>query len=205
MFTGIVQGTAQVESVDLKPALTTFVVRFPKGMTDGLHIGASVALNGACMTATHIDGPRVRFDAMGETLLKTTFGTVVEGERVNFERSAKMGDEIGGHVMSGHIIGTAEVVRVDRPENNHVLTFRVPASWMKYVFEKGFMGIHGTSLTLVNVDKFANTFEVHLIPETLQLTNLGDLEVADSVNIELDSRTQAIVDTVEQVLKEHHV
>lgn len=203
MYTGIVQTALPVARIKEKPGLRTLTFSFSQQLLKGLQLGASVSLDGVCCTVANIEGENISFDAMAETLAKTTLGTVHEGDKVNIERSAKMGDEIGGHVMSGHIIGTAEVVKVDSPENNRVITFRVPNDWMKYFFEKGFIGLHGCSLTLVNVDKAAGTFEVHLIPETLEMTNLGDLQAGDKVNIELDSRTQTIVDTVEAYMKNH--
>lgn len=203
MYTGIVQTALPVVRIDEKPGLRTFTFQFSSILLAGLELGASVALDGVCCTVAKIDGEMISFDAMAETLQKTTLGQAREQDRVNIERSAKMGDEIGGHMMSGHIIGMAEVVGVNTPENNRVITFRVPREWMKYFFEKGFIGLHGCSLTLVNVDKQAGMFEVHLIPETLQVTNLGDLQAGDKVNIELDSRTQTIVDTVETYMKNH--
>lgn len=202
MFTGIIQGKYPVKEIVDQKNLKTFVIKFPEDNIDGLKIGASVAINGACMTVTKIDGQLVSFDAMLETLQKTNLGAVKEGEGVNIERSAKMGDEIGGHVMSGHIIATAEIVKIENPENNHVVTFKIDSELMKYVLDKGFIGLDGASLTIVNPDKTAGTFDVWLIPETLRLTAYADRNVGDAVNVELDARTQTIVDTVEQVLKD---
>lgn len=102
MFTGIVQGTAKVVAIDEKPNFRTHVVELPEHMLAGLETGASVAHNGCCLTVTHIDGARVSFDLMKETLRITNLGEVGEGDSVNVERAAKFSDEIGGHLMSGH-------------------------------------------------------------------------------------------------------
>src|SRR5688572_21322251 len=139
MFTGIVHGCYPVVFLDRKSGLVTFSIEFPADYLEGLKIGASVAVNGTCLTVKAIDGNAVFFDAMEETLKKTNIGEVKLHDRVNVERSARFGDEIGGHVMSGHIIGTAEIVKIDQPENNYVISFRVAPELMKYIFDKGFI------------------------------------------------------------------
>ena len=194
MFTGIVQGVAIIESVTAAPGLSTFVVRFPDGMLDGVSIGASVAINGTCLTVTRQEGQNLYFDAMQETLGLTTLGDLKAGNRVNFERAARIGDEIGGHLLSGHIHTAASVVSVERPENNCTLTFEMPQAWARYLFPKGYIAINGASLTIGEVND--NRFNVHLIPETLRATTFADLQVGDRVNIEVDSQTQTIVDTL---------
>lgn len=139
---------------------------------------------------------------MEETLRKTTIGSLKEGNVVNIERSATMGEEIGGHIMSGHVSTTAEIVAVETPENNKAMTFRVEPIWMKYIFSKGFIGLDGASLTVVDADKGKATFQVWFIPETLRLTKFGEKNVGDWVNVEIDPATQTIVDTVENLLKD---
>ncbi|ATZ94866.1 MULTISPECIES: riboflavin synthase [Dickeya] len=199
MFTGIVQGTATVVSIDEKPNFRTHVVQLPPELLPGLETGASVAHNGCCLTVTKIDGDRISFDLIKETLRLTNLGEVKAGDRVNVERAAKYGDEIGGHVMSGHIMCTAEIVKILTSENNHQIWFRLAdESQMKYVLHKGFIGIDGISLTVGEVTR--SRFCVHLIPETLQRTTLGQKRLGDRINIEIDPQTQAIIDTVERVL-----
>ncbi|ACS85478.1 riboflavin synthase [Musicola paradisiaca] len=199
MFTGIVQGTATVVSIDEKANFRTHVVALPEELLPGLVPGASVAHNGVCLTVTAIDGGQVSFDLMKETLRLTNLGDLGVGDSVNVERAAKFGDEVGGHVMSGHIICTAEVVKILTSENNHQIWFRLSdPSLMKYVLHKGFIGIDGISLTIGEVTR--NRFCVHLIPETLNRTTLGRKRLGDRINIEIDPQTQAIVDTVERVL-----
>lgn len=200
MFTGIVKGLGTVVSIEDKPGLRTLVVELPAGYADGLSTGASVAVDGCCLTAVGMERDRVSFDVMEETLRKTTVGSLVVSSRVNVERSFRVGDEVGGHLVSGHVTGTAEIVSIETPDNNHVITFRAPTEWMKYLLPKGFVALDGCSLTMVDVDRAAGTFTVWLIPETLRLTTFGLKRAGDRVNVEIDSRTQAIVDTVETYL-----
>ena len=200
MFTGIVQGTAEVVQIEEKENFRTHVVRLPEAILPGLEPGASVAHNGCCLTVVAIDGERVSFDLMQETLKVTNLGELKVGDRVNVERAARFGDDIGGHAMSGHILCTAEVSRVVESPNNHQVWFRLPEQWMKYVFTKGYIGIDGISLTIGDVED--NEFNVNLIPETLQRTNIGIRKPGARINIEIDPQTQAIVDTVERVMAE---
>lgn len=200
MFTGIVQGTAEVVAITEKTNFRTHVLRLPEALLPGLEPGASVAHNGCCLTVTAIDGDKISFDLMQETLRVTNLGELKVGSRVNVERAARFGDEIGGHAMSGHILGTATVSRVIPSENNHQVWFRVPQAWMRYIFTKGYIGIDGISLTIGDVE--GDEFNVNLIPETLQRTNIGTRQIDDRINIEIDPQTQAIVDTVERVMAE---
>ncbi|MCP3664015.1 MAG: riboflavin synthase subunit alpha [Gammaproteobacteria bacterium] len=198
MFTGIVQGTAEVVEIHQKENFRSHKVRMPADHLGGLKPGASVAHNGCCLTVVEIEDDLVSFDLMQETLKATNLGELKPGDRFNYERAARFGDEIGGHQMSGHIICTADVTRVIESENNHQIWFRVPREQTKYIFTKGYIGIDGISLTIGEVE--ADQFNVNLIPETLARTNLGWRKAGDQINIEIDPQTQAIVDTVERVL-----
>ncbi|HHH1794720.1 TPA: riboflavin synthase subunit alpha [Yersinia enterocolitica] len=204
MFTGIVQGTAPVVAIDEKSNFRTHVVEMPTEMLPELALGASVAHNGCCLTVTEVNGNRVSFDLMKETLRITNLGDIKVGDVVNLERAAKFSDEIGGHLMSGHIICTAEIAKIYTSENNHQIWFRLPSDdLMKYVLHKGFIGIDGISLTIGEV--VGNRFCVHLIPETLARTTLGKKRLGHRVNIEIDPQTQAVVDTVERVLAQREI
>ena len=204
MFTGIVQGTAPVVAIEEKSNFRTHVVEMPTEMLPELALGASVAHNGCCLTVTAIEGNRVSFDLMKETLRITNLGDIKVGDTVNLERAAKFSDEIGGHLMSGHIICTAEIVKIYTSENNRQIWFRMPSfDLMKYVLHKGFIGIDGISLTIGEV--VGNRFCVHLIPETLSRTTLGKKRLGHRVNIEIDPQTQAVVDTVERVLAQREM
>lgn len=200
MFTGIVQGAFPITRIERKPGLLSLVIELPAPMLDGLEVGASVAVDGVCLTVTAFDTRSSRFDVMQQTLDVTTLGNIEEGSRVNIERSARQGVEIGGHIVSGHVDGMAEVVAVETPENNRFISYRVPAAKLKYIFEKGFVALNGCSLTVARVDRGQGVFTVCYIPETLRVTTHGDKQVGDRVNFEIDRQTQVIVDTVENFL-----
>ena len=180
MFTGIVQGKGSVHSIENDDAVWTFQIDVPD--TSGLQRGASVAINGVCLTATEINGQCVAFDVIEETLNRTNLSHLNVGDAVNVERSLKMGDELGGHLLSGHIAA--------------------PESMMKYIHEKGYIGLNGASLTIGEVQQ--NEFNIHLIPETLRLTTFGTAENGGLVNIEIDAMTQTIVATVERMMKQEN-
>ncbi|MFH1632063.1 MAG: riboflavin synthase subunit alpha [bacterium] len=201
MFTGIVQALVNVAEVEDRPGLKSFALELPLETVDNLKIGASVAIDGVCATVVKIEDQKVWFDAMEETLQRTTIGQIDIGSQVNIERSARIGDEIGGHLMSGHVIGMTEIAGIDEPDNNRVVTFKVPIDWMRYILNKGFIGLDGCSLTIVDPDTSEGTFKVWLIPETLRATTFGFKQIGDQVNVELDSRTQTIVNTVEEIMK----
>lgn len=199
MFTGIVQGIAKVARVEEKHQFRSHVLVFSPALLQGLQTGASVAHNGCCLTVTAIDGQQVRFDLMQETLRVTSLGALQPGDWVNIERAACLGDEIGGHFMSGHIMTVADVVKINDHEDNRKIWFKARDSMvMKYIFNKGFIGVDGISLTVCDVT--TQRFAVNLIPETLQRTTIGRKGLGQQVNIEVDPQTQAIVDTVERVL-----
>ena len=203
MYTGIVQASCQLQQVECKEGLHTLTVILPEVLLDALVIGASVGMDGVCLTASGIEGALVSFDVMQQTLDLTTLGDLRKGDVINIERSAKQGAEIGGHILSGHIDGTAEIISIKTPENNHVITYRVDPSFMPYIFGKGFIGLNGCSLTVASIDKAASTFTVCLIPETLRITTHGQKKVGGRVNVEIDRQTQVIVDTVKAFLSEN--
>ncbi|MCG7598738.1 riboflavin synthase subunit alpha [Halomonas sp. McH1-25] len=198
MFTGIVQGTAELVAVEERNDFRSHVLSMSDDMRKGLEIGASVAHNGCCLTVTRIEGDRVSFDLMRETLRLTNLGDLEIGDHVNVERAARFGDEIGGHAMSGHIICMAELTEIDEAPDNRRLWFELPVAYARFLFEKGYIGIDGISLTIGDVQ--GARFCVNLIPETLARTTLSDRLPGDRVNIEIDPQTQAIVETVERVL-----
>lgn len=199
MFTGIVQGTAEVLEIEEKPNFRTHIIKMPQALLPGLELGASVAHNGCCLTVTAVAGDQVSFDLIKETLRLTNLQDLQVGDRVNIERAAKFSDEIGGHLMSGHIVTTAAIVKVINSENNREVWFKPQdEQQMKYILHKGFIGIDGISLTVGEVTR--TKFCVHLIPETLARTTLGNKRLGQTVNIEIDPHTQAIVDTVERMM-----
>lgn len=202
MFTGIVQGTGTIRLFELSQDFARVYIDLPAELLADIKTGASVSTHGICLTVAEIDEQGIGVDVMKETLLKTNFGTLHVGDRVNIERSMRMGDEIGGHVMSGHIAGTAEVKARKAEGENVELRLKLPEGLEDYVFEKGFIGLNGCSLTvtdLVQTDGGAE-FSVWLIPETLKLTTFGNVNEGDNINVEIDPQTQVIVDTVKREL-----
>ena len=203
MFTGIVQGLAQVAAITDRPGLRSFELAFEPGFDAGLEIGASVACDGVCLTVTSLPTPgRACFDVMLQSLNLTTLGGLTKGSRLNVERAAKDGAEIGGHPLSGHIDCQARLIDIRRPENNCVLRLEVPTSHRRYVFAKGYIAVNGASLTVAEADRRAGWFEVWLIPETLRMTTFADKRIGDALNVEIERGTQVMVDTVRDALEE---
>ncbi len=198
MFTGIVQCALPITSIEKKTGLWCLGLTLPEAMLEGLKIGASIALNGTCLTVTSIEGCIVTFDVMMATLNLTNLAHLEAGTEVNVERAARFGDDIGGHQLSGHIFSTLNVVEVERPENNTIIWFGLEKQHTAYIFDKGYVGLNGCSLTIAQVKE--DRFCVYLIPETLSVTTFGKLAVGDIVNLEIDSQTQTIVDTVARIL-----
>ena len=200
MFTGIVQGKGIIYSIENADAVWTFQIDVPD--TSGLQRGASVAINGVCLTATEINGQCVAFDVIEETLNRTNLSHLKVGNPVNVERSLKMGDELGGHLLSGHIMGLGEIKTSTEVGEGLDITIEAPESMMKYIHEKGYIGLNGASLTIGKVQK--NQFNIHLIPETLRLTTFGTAMDGGLINIEIDAMTQTIVATVERMMKQEN-
>jgi riboflavin synthase len=202
MFTGIVQSQAEVITIISKNNAIRLKVALDNSLIDKLEVGASVAINGVCLTAVEfgdLDTGKsfIDFDVIDETLRVSNLADITLGDRVNVERSLKIGDEIGGHMLSGHVHTQAVVSnRVDSPDNC-TLSFALAAEYQKYIFAKGFISINGISLTLSS--EVENDFSVHLIPETLSRTNLQHVVVGDKVNIEFDQQTMTIVQTIERM------
>ena len=201
MYTGIVQGQCDVIDVKINEGVGTITVDMG-GHDDDLELGASVAHNGVCLTVTRIDGPKVEFNVIGETFASTNLGTLQPGDKVNIERSLKFGDELGGHMLSGHIAGTVTVAEIEADGDNRTMWFDVDPAHMPYLLWKGWAALDGASLTISRLDRDANRIAVSLIPETLARTSLGTVEVGDKVNLELDGQVQAIVETVQNVLRD---
>lgn len=202
MFSGIVSGAYPVELVDKQNGMISIGVKLPPELLAGLEIGASVAIDGTCLTVTAIDGPLIRFDVVLVTLETTTLHALEPGSMVNVERSLNQGAELGGHLISGHVDGVAEIVSIERPPNNFILKVRVPKKWMPYVFPKGYLALNGTSLTAAEVDKATGVVCVYLIPETLLRTSFSEKKVGDGINFEVDRNTQVLVDTVRGFLQD---
>ena len=205
MFTGIVQGVASVLQLADRPGLRSFRLDFPAGFGQGLTIGASVAVDGVCLTVTALHGnDGADFDVMQQSLNLTTLAALQAGSRINVERAAREGAEIGGHPLSGHVDVMGTVADVRRPDNNHVLRIELPAPWMRYVFAKGYIAVNGASLTVAQARRErdgSGDFEVWLIPETLRMTTFADKPAGSQFNIEIERQTQIFVDTVRETIE----
>jgi len=199
MFTGIVQGLCEITALEDTANLRRLLVDVGP-LAGNAALGASVAVNGTCLTVTEVRGGVLGFDVIRETLQLTNLADVTLGALVNVERSYRVGDEVGGHILSGHVIGTARVQRIETAENLREVYFDVDPGWLKYLPYKGFVALDGASLTIASVDPEQSVISVSLIPETIARTTLGRCEVGYRVNLEVDSQTQAVVDTVERLL-----
>ncbi len=199
MFTGIVQGLCPVEVVEDEAALRRIAIAMGEHAI-GIETGASVAVNGTCLTVTAASDGVVSFDVVRETLENTNLGDLAPGCLVNVERSFRVGDEIGGHILSGHVIGRVRVAGIEEALNERNVRFAVQPEWMKYLPHKGFVALDGASLTIASSDATANEITVCLIPETIARTTLGSAEPGSWVNLEVDAQTQAVVDTVERLM-----
>ncbi len=202
MFTGIVQGRARVIELQRHPQFMQLSLELPPERANLLEKGASIAVNGTCLTVTGFEGNRVHFDLIRETLRATNLGDLNVGDEVNFERAARFGDEIGGHLLSGHVHATVEILSLEATEYNCTVAFAIPEALQPYILPKGFVALNGCSLTIGEVQK--GQFNVYLIPETLAVTGFGTARVGERINLEVDPQTQAIVDTVERHLKSRH-
>ena len=183
MFTGLVQSLAEVAHLVSEPGGVRLGVR-EAGLACRAEIGASIAINGCCLTVVGIDGDMLSFQAGQETLSRTNLGELKLGDRVNLETSLRMGDEIGGHLVTGQIDGLAIVDQRIDDADWCTMWFRVPGQLTRQMASKGSVAVDGVSLTLVDVED--ERFSVALIPHTLEVTTLGNRNVGDAVNIETD-------------------
>ena len=202
VFTGIVEGTGIISKIIRKENLSSMIIQTSSEFNKGIQVGASVCVDGVCLTATKINLDSLEFDVIIETLNVTTLGDIRTNSVVNIERSMKLGDEIGGHIISGHVFDTVIIKEINKPKNNYILTLKCNSRLQKYIFSKGYISLNGISLTIGEVDKTSNTFTVYLIPETLRLTNIIHKVVGDSINIEIETQTRNTVDTILEMNKE---
>ena len=186
MFTGLIAGIGTVTAVeplghgrDCRVTLEA-----PPGFLDGARLGASIACSGCCLTAVRLDGHFFAIEASAETLSLTTLGAWRPGTRINLERSLRMGDELGGHLVSGHVDGVGHLRDATPEQGSLRLRFAVPAALAPFIARKGSVAVDGVSLTVNAVS--AADFGVNIIPHTASATTLGALASGDPVNIEID-------------------
>lgn len=200
MFAGIVAGLGVVLESNHDSGAARLSIRLPEGTEEAISQGCSIAVDGVCLTVSAFSTDIVEFDLMTETLSKTTLLDLEEGDLVNIERALRLGEEIGGHEVSGHVDAVASIVSIDNPQNNHVITIAPPLDLMAYVIEKGFIALDGCSLTITDVED--ERFSVWLIPETLRRSTFGFKQEGDAVNLEIEAKTKAIVDTARRMLRQ---
>ncbi len=182
MFTGLVEGTGRVVSLREGGMARIEVSAGP--VAEGVEVGDSVSVNGACLTVNAADGERLVFNAMQETLRRTALGDLGEGDAVNLERAMTLEKRFGGHIVQGHVDGVGEVVSVASEGDAEIWEFSAPAGVLKYAVEKGSVCVDGISLTLVSIRE--SSFTVSILPQTKRATNLRGLAPGDRVNLEAD-------------------
>ena len=197
MFTGIVQLKSKKKKIIKKKFGAELSIEVEDGFTKNLKKGDSISVNGVCLTVCSFTKKNIKFEIIHESLRLTNL-TKNSSIPLNLERSLKMGDEIGGHLVSGHIHGMGKVEAFKKGKEK-ILTISKPAEIKEYIFKKGYVAINGISLTVSSSSK--KNFSVSLIPETIERTNLADIKKGDYLNIEADQQTIAIVETVKNIKK----
>ncbi|MDA8097861.1 MAG: riboflavin synthase [Clostridia bacterium] len=183
MFTGIIEELGTLERIERGSVSAHLNIRVREILKE-VRLGDSISVNGVCLTVTDFASDRFTADVMGETLAKTNLGNLRIGDRVNLERALRMGDRLGGHLVSGHIDGVGTIVDKAPHGIAQVFTVEAPDVVMRYVIRKGSLAIDGISLTVV--DCTDRSFRVSIIPHTAKMTTLGFKKKGDSVNLEAD-------------------
>jgi len=186
MFAGIIEGLGKIEEFNKNTknrSAAKIKVNLGK-LAKGLKIGDSVAINGVCLTAVNKTNNAAEFEMVGETIKRTNLGSLKLGDKVNIERSLKVGDRLEGHFVLGHVDGVGTITKLEKQSNQIKIWMELPKKLSRYVVQKGSITIDGISLTVV--DKLTNTFSVSIIPHTMKITNLALKKVNDKVNIETD-------------------
>ena len=200
MFSGIVQTVGKIESIKDKNHIKTIRIETHGNYLEDIAIGQSVSVDGVCLSLVKKNNKYCEFEAVEETVNRTTLGSYKQGSKVNLEKSLKFGDTVGGHFVSGHIHTRGRIVEVELVGESKNILIEIEEKWIKYLTEKGYISVNGASITIGKVSK--NTFYVHLIPETLKTTNLDELIYDNYVNLEFDQTTIAIVDTTERLINQ---
>ena len=200
MFSGIVQTVGKIESIKDKNHIKTIRIETHGDYLEDIAIGQSVSVDGVCLSLVKKNNEYCEFEAVEETINRTTLGGYKQGTKVNLEKSLKFGDTVGGHFVSGHIHTRGRIVEVELVGESKNILVEIEEKWIKYLTEKGYISVNGASITIGKVSK--NTFYVHLIPETLKTTNLDELIYDNYVNLEFDQATIAIVDTTERLINQ---
>jgi riboflavin synthase len=183
MFTGLIEDTGRVATIEKRGKAGLLKIETALPLHE-IAIGDSIAVNGACLTVTALSGTTMTFDVSPESFSRTTIGALRSGSSVNLERALKLGDRLGGHIVTGHIDCIASLARLNEVDDNRVLDFSVPTTSSRYLVEKGSVTIDGISLTVNTAG--TDSFSVNIIPHTFSKTTLSGLRIGDRVNIETD-------------------
>ena len=171
-------------------------------LSTGLKLGASVAVSGVCLTVVNFqEGKWAEFDVIQETLDRSNLGMLQVGSHTNIERSLKMGDELGGHQVNGHVDCKARILQIEQSPGNHKIWIELGPHWNRYLVPKGWIAVDGVSLTVVDVEP--DRFSVCLIPETLSRTTLSNATQTTHLNLEFDHQTKVIVESIERLLPKY--
>ena len=184
MFTGIVQATGRIQAIEPRGGDLRLAVEATALDLDDVGLGDSICVSGVCLTVVAIDAGVLAFDVSTETLARTSLGARAAGDAVNLEKSLRLADRLGGHLVSGHVDGVGTIVSITDDARAQRWTFRTPSALMRYVASKGSIAVDGVSLTVNEVG--ADTFGVALIPHTVAVTTFRERSVGDAVNLEVD-------------------
>ena len=183
MFTGLIEEVGHVDSIIRRGPVMDITIR-AKTVLEGTHIGDSISIHGACQTVVSLGDSSFTVQSVEETLCRTTLGAMRKGSAVNLERSLRIGDRLGGHLVMGHVDGTGRIVKVSGTPENLLLSVAPPADLRRYIAEKGSVAIDGVSLTVTYAAD--SEFGVSVIPHTIGATTLGDARPGNPVNLEAD-------------------
>ena len=199
VFTGIIQEKARIIKVEKLDNFSQIEIESSSAFIKGIKVGASVSIDGVCLTVTSIKGKSLTFDIIVETLNVTNLSNLKVSDLVNLERAARLGDEIGGHIISGHVSGIVAISEINKTANNHILFLEANDELIKYIFPKGYVSLNGISLTVGEVNRKNNIFSVYLIPETLQTTTMKEKKIGDMINLEIETQTRNMVDLIDEM------
>ncbi|WP_432662368.1 riboflavin synthase [Wukongibacter baidiensis] len=183
MFTGLVEEIGIVQSV-LKGAKSAKIVIKATDVLDGVKLGDSISTNGVCLTVTDFSSNTFAVDVMAETMRRSNLNSLTSGDKVNIERALRLGDRLGGHIVSGHIDGIGIISAFDKEDNAYWITIQTSPEILRYIIHKGSIAIDGVSLTVAYVDE--KSFKVSIIPHTKDVTTLLDKSMGTEVNLECD-------------------
>ena len=196
MFTGIIEALGTIKEVTESNGGRRLLLDVGD-LARGLEVGASLSVNGVCLTAVEVEGQKVAAEVVVETMRRSNLGSVQEGDRVNLERPLRADGRFGGHIVQGHIDARGEVIRIEPEGEGRLIQVGAESDGLRYIVEKGSITVDGVSLTVASID--ASGFEVALIPHTISTTTLGSLRPGDMVNLEFD----VLAKYVERLLERH--